>query len=103
MLGVDAETVLSDNTLQDLELEMEMSSKVGGVMGRYTFDPDMASTRWARLLIRVQQRRVHAPAGDRGEVGAAFGYRTLMWFVAADSCIVVVRRIRRPGSFIAGG
>jgi cellulose synthase/poly-beta-1,6-N-acetylglucosamine synthase-like glycosyltransferase len=55
MLGVDADTVLSENTLEDLEFEMEMSPKVGGVMARYTFDPDMASTRWARLLIRLQR------------------------------------------------
>jgi biofilm PGA synthesis N-glycosyltransferase PgaC len=55
MLGVDADTVLSDNTLADLEAEMETSPKVGGVMARYTFDPDMASTRWARLLIRLQR------------------------------------------------
>jgi biofilm PGA synthesis N-glycosyltransferase PgaC len=55
MLGVDADTVLSDNTLADLEFEMETSPKVGGVMARYTFDPDMASTRWARLLIRMQR------------------------------------------------
>jgi poly-beta-1,6-N-acetyl-D-glucosamine synthase len=55
MLGVDADTVLSDNTLADLEHEMEMSPQVGGVMARYTFDPDMASTRWARLLIRLQR------------------------------------------------
>jgi biofilm PGA synthesis N-glycosyltransferase PgaC len=55
MLGVDADTVLSENTLEDLELEMETNPKVGGVMARYTFDPDMASTRWARLLIRLQR------------------------------------------------
>jgi poly-beta-1,6-N-acetyl-D-glucosamine synthase len=55
MLGVDADTVLSDNTLADLETEMEANPKVGGVMARYTFDPDMASTRWARLLIRLQR------------------------------------------------
>jgi biofilm PGA synthesis N-glycosyltransferase PgaC len=55
MLGVDADTVLSDNSLADLEQELEMSPKVGGVMARYTFDVDMASTRWARLLIRMQR------------------------------------------------
>jgi biofilm PGA synthesis N-glycosyltransferase PgaC len=55
MLGVDADTVLSDNTLADLEIELEQSPKVGGVMARYTFDVDMASTRWARLLIRMQR------------------------------------------------
>jgi poly-beta-1,6-N-acetyl-D-glucosamine synthase len=55
MLGVDADTVLSDNTLADLEHELETSPKVGGVMARYTFDPNIASTRWARLLIRLQR------------------------------------------------
>jgi poly-beta-1,6-N-acetyl-D-glucosamine synthase len=55
MLGVDADTVLAPNSLEDLEHELEMSPKVGGVMARYTFDPDLASTRWARLLIRLQR------------------------------------------------
>ena len=55
MLGVDADTVLSDNALEELEHELEMSPKVGGVMARYTFDTDLAQTRWARLLIRLQR------------------------------------------------
>jgi poly-beta-1,6-N-acetyl-D-glucosamine synthase len=55
MLGVDADTVLSANSLGDLEHELEMSPKVGGVMARYTFDVDLASSRWARLLIRLQR------------------------------------------------
>jgi cellulose synthase/poly-beta-1,6-N-acetylglucosamine synthase-like glycosyltransferase len=55
MLGVDADTVLSENSLGDLEHELEMSPKVGGVMARYTFDVDLASSRWARLLIRLQR------------------------------------------------
>jgi biofilm PGA synthesis N-glycosyltransferase PgaC len=55
MLGVDADTVLSDNSLADLEHELEMSPKVGGVMARYTFDLDLGTSRWARLLIRLQR------------------------------------------------
>ena len=55
MLGVDADTVLSDNSLADLEHELELSPKVGGVMARYTFDLDLGTTRWARLLIRLQR------------------------------------------------
>jgi poly-beta-1,6-N-acetyl-D-glucosamine synthase len=55
MLGVDADTVLSENALEELEQELEMSPKVGGVMARYTFDPDLAQTRFARLLIRLQR------------------------------------------------
>jgi biofilm PGA synthesis N-glycosyltransferase PgaC len=55
LLGVDADTVLAENTLEDLERELETSPKVGGVMARYTFDPDLAQTRWARLLIRLQR------------------------------------------------
>lgn len=55
MLGVDADTVLSPNALEDLEAELEASPKVGGIMARYTFDPDLAESRWARLLIRMQR------------------------------------------------
>jgi biofilm PGA synthesis N-glycosyltransferase PgaC len=55
MLGVDADTVLSKNALEDLERELEGSPKVGGIMARYTFDPDLAESRWARLLIRMQR------------------------------------------------
>jgi biofilm PGA synthesis N-glycosyltransferase PgaC len=55
MLGVDADTVLAENTLADLERELEMSPQVGGVMARYTFDSDLAQTRWARLLVRLQR------------------------------------------------
>jgi poly-beta-1,6-N-acetyl-D-glucosamine synthase len=55
MLGVDADTVLSPNSLADLERELEANPKVGGVMARYTFDTDLGQTRWARLLIRLQR------------------------------------------------
>jgi cellulose synthase/poly-beta-1,6-N-acetylglucosamine synthase-like glycosyltransferase len=55
MLGVDADTVLSPNSLADLEQELEENPKVGGVMARYTFDPAMGASKWARLLIRMQR------------------------------------------------
>jgi poly-beta-1,6-N-acetyl-D-glucosamine synthase len=55
MLGVDADTVLSANSLADLERELEAHPKVGGVMARYTFDADLGQTKWARLLIRLQR------------------------------------------------
>lgn len=55
MLGVDADTVLSPNSLADLERELEENPKAGGIMARYTFDPDLGQSRFARLLIRLQR------------------------------------------------
>ncbi len=55
MLGVDADTVLSSNSLADLERELETNPRVGGVMARYTFDADLGQTRFARLLVRLQR------------------------------------------------
>lgn len=55
MLGVDGDTVLAPNSLADLEAELESNPKIGGVMARYTFDPELGSTKWARLLIRMQR------------------------------------------------
>jgi cellulose synthase/poly-beta-1,6-N-acetylglucosamine synthase-like glycosyltransferase len=55
MLGVDADTVLSPNSLEDLERELEENPKAGGIMARYTFAPEMGQTRFARLLIRLQR------------------------------------------------
>ena len=55
ILGVDADTVLSEHSLEDLEVELERNPKVGGVMARYTFDPDLGTTKFARLLIRLQR------------------------------------------------
>jgi biofilm PGA synthesis N-glycosyltransferase PgaC len=55
MLGVDADTVLSPNSLADLERELETNPRVGGVMARYTFDADLGQTRFARLLVRLQR------------------------------------------------
>ena len=55
MLGVDADTVLSPNSLEDLEQELMENPKAGGVMARYTFDPELGESRFARLLIRLQR------------------------------------------------
>ncbi len=55
MLGVDADTVLSPDSLAALEDELEASPKVGGIMARYTFDPDLGQSKWARLLVRMQR------------------------------------------------
>lgn len=55
MLGVDADTVLSSDSLESLEQELARSPKVGGVMARYTFDPDLGQSGFARLLIRLQR------------------------------------------------
>ncbi len=55
MLGVDGDTVLSPSSLADLETELEASPKVGGIMARYTFDPTIAQTKWAGLLVRMQR------------------------------------------------
>lgn len=55
MLGVDADTVLSPDSLAAMEDELEANPKVGGVMARYTFDPDLGQSKWARLLVRMQR------------------------------------------------
>jgi cellulose synthase/poly-beta-1,6-N-acetylglucosamine synthase-like glycosyltransferase len=55
ILGVDADTVLSPDSLASLEQELEANPKVGGVMARYTFDLDLAATKKARLLVRLQK------------------------------------------------
>jgi poly-beta-1,6-N-acetyl-D-glucosamine synthase len=55
MLGVDGDTVLSPNSLADLERELEENPKAGGIMARYTFDPDLGQSRFARLLLRLQR------------------------------------------------
>ncbi len=55
MLGVDADTVLSPNSLEDLERELEENPKAGGIMARYTFNPEEGESRFARMLIRLQR------------------------------------------------
>ena len=34
---------------------MAANLKAGGIMARYTFDPDLGQSRFARLLIRLQR------------------------------------------------
>lgn len=55
MLGVDADTILSPDSLAALEDELEANPKLGGIMARYTFDPDLGQSKWARLLVRMQR------------------------------------------------
>jgi cellulose synthase/poly-beta-1,6-N-acetylglucosamine synthase-like glycosyltransferase len=55
MLGVDADTILEKSSLAALEQEMERNPKAAGVMARYSFDPELGQTRFARLLIRLQR------------------------------------------------
>jgi cellulose synthase/poly-beta-1,6-N-acetylglucosamine synthase-like glycosyltransferase len=55
LLGVDADTVLAPTSLEDLEIELEANPKVGGIMARYTFDPALGASRFARTLIRLQR------------------------------------------------
>ena len=97
MLGVDADTVLSDNALEELEHELEMSPKVGGVMARYTFDTDLAQTRWARLLIRLQRMEFAAWTLDmlhrKRSTYVLGGQATLFRVVALQEVVDSERRL----------
>lgn len=53
--GIDADTVLAPDCLQQLEAEMASTPKAGGVMARYTFDQQLGSSAMARMLIRMQR------------------------------------------------
>lgn len=55
--GVDADTSLDPRCLELLEDELVSSTKVGGIMARYTFDQDQANGRGrlASLLVRLQR------------------------------------------------
>lgn len=55
VLGVDADTVLDANCVAQLEAEMVRNPNAGGVMARYTFDERLATSWWARQLIRAQR------------------------------------------------
>src|SRR5215210_3944491 len=55
LLGVDADTVLAPHCVAQLEDEMVRKPNVAGIMARYTFDEQLASTWWARRLIRAQR------------------------------------------------
>jgi biofilm PGA synthesis N-glycosyltransferase PgaC len=97
MLGVDADTVLSSNALEDLERELESSPKVGGVMARYTFDPDLGQTRWARLLIRLQRMEFAAWTIDmlhrRRNTYVLGGQATLFRVEALNEVVEAERRL----------
>src|SRR5450755_1093198 len=53
--GVDADTVLAPDCLQQLETELAATPRAGGVMARYTFDQRLGASGMARLLIRMQR------------------------------------------------
>jgi cellulose synthase/poly-beta-1,6-N-acetylglucosamine synthase-like glycosyltransferase len=55
MLGVDADTILAADAVEQLEAEIEENLKLGGVMARYTFDPALGQTKFARALVRLQR------------------------------------------------
>jgi biofilm PGA synthesis N-glycosyltransferase PgaC len=53
--GIDADTILAPDCLQQLEAELAVTPRPGGVMARYTFDQRLGATPMARLLIRMQR------------------------------------------------
>ena len=53
--GIDADTILAPDCLQQLEAELAVTPRPGGVMARYTFDQRLGSSAMARLLIRMQR------------------------------------------------
>jgi biofilm PGA synthesis N-glycosyltransferase PgaC len=55
VLGVDADTVLAVDAVEQLETEMLRVPSAAGVMARYTFDINLGTTFIARQLIRAQR------------------------------------------------
>ena len=53
--GIDADTILAPDCLQQLETELAVTPRAGGVMARYTFDQRLGASGMARLLIRMQR------------------------------------------------
>lgn len=53
--GIDADTQLAPDCLQQLEEELATTPRAGGIMARYTFDQRLGATPMARLLIRLQR------------------------------------------------
>jgi biofilm PGA synthesis N-glycosyltransferase PgaC len=53
--GIDADTILAPDCLQQLEAELAVTPRPGGVMARYTFDQRLGASGMARLLIRMQR------------------------------------------------
>ncbi|MFY9930939.1 MAG: glycosyltransferase family 2 protein [Streptosporangiaceae bacterium] len=55
MAGIDADTILAPDCLQQLEAELAVTPRPGGVMARYTFDQRLGASGMARMLIRMQR------------------------------------------------
>ena len=55
VLGVDADTVVASDAVEQLETEMLRVPSAAGVMARYTFDINLGTTFIARQLIRAQR------------------------------------------------
>jgi biofilm PGA synthesis N-glycosyltransferase PgaC len=53
--GIDADTQLDPECLQQLEEELAATPRTGGVMARYTFDQRLGTSAGARMLIRLQR------------------------------------------------
>jgi poly-beta-1,6-N-acetyl-D-glucosamine synthase len=53
--GIDADTILAPDCLQQLEADLAVTARPGGVMARYTFDQRIGVSPMARLLIRMQR------------------------------------------------
>lgn len=53
--GIDADTILAPDCLQQLEGALAQTARPGGVMARYTFDQSLGSTAMARMLVRMQR------------------------------------------------
>ena len=64
MAGIDADTILAPDRLQQLEAELTVTPRPGGVMARYTFDQRLGATGMARLLIRMQRLEFAAWTAD---------------------------------------
>jgi biofilm PGA synthesis N-glycosyltransferase PgaC len=62
--GIDADTILAPDCLQQLEAELAVTPRPGGVMARYTFDQRIGASGMARLLIRMQRLEFAAWTAD---------------------------------------
>ena len=62
--GIDADTILAPDCLQQLEAELAVTPRPGGVMARYTFDQRLGASGMARLLIRMQRLEFAAWTAD---------------------------------------
>ncbi len=53
--GVDADTILDDRCLEQLESGLLAEPTAGGIMAKYTFDQRLGASAGARMLIRMQR------------------------------------------------